>query len=89
MTFALLLDSKAAKNEHKAAWVPKNGIIVSALWAAWAPCGPQGGSEPHFAPPEAPPGAHFVCSSLQFLDQVGQTLHALLHVFLDGLPILC
>ena len=66
--------------------IPKNGIIVSALWAAWAPCGPQGGSEP---PPEAPPGAHFVCSWLQFLDQVVQTLHALLHLFLDGLPILC
>ena len=89
MTFALLLDSKAAKNEHKAAWDPKEwhhrvsfvggmGNLRAPRWLRAA-----------FCSPEAPPGAHFVCSSLQFLDQVGQTLHALLHVFLDGLPILC
>ena len=81
--------ARQPKMNTKQLGIPKNGIIVSALWAAWAPCGPQGGSEHHFAPPEAPPGAHFVCSWLQFLDQVVQTLHALLHLFLDGLPILC
>ena len=86
MTFALLLDSKAAKDEHKAAWDPKEWHHRVSFVGVRAPCGPQSGSEPHFAPPEAPPGAHFVCSWLQFLDQIVQTLHALLHVFLDGLP---
>ena len=88
-SFGALWDSKAAKNEHKAAWDPKEWHHRVSFVGVRAPCGPQSGSEPHFAPPEAPPGAHFVCSWLQFLDQVVQTLHELLHLFLDGLPILC
>ena len=68
--------------------ISRNGIFVSPLWVAWAPCGLQGGSGTHFAPPEGAQGAHLGCFWLQFLYQVVQTLHELLHLFLDGLPIL-
>ena len=68
--------------------ISRNGIFVLPLWVAWAPCGPQGGSGTHFAPSEAPQGAHLDCFWLQFLYEVVQTLHQLFHLFLDGLPIL-
>ena len=68
--------------------ISRNGIFVLPLWVAWAPFGPQGGFGTHFAPPEAPRGAHLGCFWLQPLYQVVQTLHELLYLFLDGLPIL-
>ena len=61
---------------------------MSPLEVALAPWGPRGGSWTHFALPEGPQGAHLWCFGLQFLCQVVQTLHELVHQFLDGLLML-